>query len=84
MLTVSFTLDIAHICAFQRLMERLDLQLVERYAGSDQERYDWLFCLETLKTALRGVSNPAAGAAVPSGAVDDQATNDGDFPEYRD
>ena len=53
MTSISIKLDRAHVRALQHLVESLDLELIQRCARSDQETYDMVFCLETMKEALK-------------------------------
>jgi hypothetical protein len=41
-----------HAHALEHLIKRLDFQAIRGYARSEQESYDILFCLESLRKAL--------------------------------
>jgi hypothetical protein len=68
MIKMSCLLKETHALALGQLIERLEFDAIRRCARSDQESYDMLFCLQSLRKALerRGDRSTAAvGSSSP-------------------
>ena len=49
----------AHAHALRQLIDRLQYEAIRRCAASDQEAYDMVLCLESLRKALKRNGQPA-------------------------
>jgi hypothetical protein len=57
MLKLSCLIDQVHARALAKLIDMLDYEVIRRYADSDQETYDMIFCLESIRKALKNAQN---------------------------
>ena len=62
---VTLELDEAHARALETLIDRVELELIQRIGTSDQETYDMVFSLECLREALKARhGSPKPGSMV--------------------